>query len=139
MTRFYSGYGAAIYAGFMVFVALNVSGHPEPLLFALLFLTIWPLIAIMLGYEPMIHYEADYEKKHQRKPPERWIGGIRDGIVTGLIVSAIALACERMLQDSLWFLAPPTLGLLLGPFLGVQLSLWRFKSTREQTSSSNDG
>lgn len=131
MTSFYFGYGAGIYVGFIAFVALNVSGNSEPLLFALLFLTIWPMAAMMVGYEPMIHFEADYEKTRQRKLPVRWAGGIRDGIVTGLIVSAISLACERMLQHSLWFFAPLILGLLLGPYVGVRVSLWRFNSTRE--------
>jgi hypothetical protein len=140
MTPFYSGYGAAIYAGFIAFVALNISGHPEPLLFALLFLTIWPLVAIMAGYEPIIHFEADHERTHHRKPPDRWMGGIRDGVATGLVVSAISLTCERMLQHSLWFLAPPLLGLLLGPYVGVKVSLWRFRSIRAtQQAGSSDG
>lgn len=125
MKAFYLGYTCAAYAGFVVFVLFNIVGHPEPLVFALLFLTIWPLVGIMAGYEPMIHIEAEYEQKNGQKPPARWNGSVRDGLATGFVASLISLLCFWQLERSLWFLAPPAIAALFGPAAGAQFSLRR--------------
>lgn len=127
MKAFYLGYTCAAYAGFVAFVVLNIAGHPEPLLFALLFLTIWPLAGIMAGYEPMINLDADYERKNGQKAPARWEGGFRDGLATGLVVSLISLLCLWQLERSLWLLVPPVITALLGPATGAHFSLKRLK------------
>jgi hypothetical protein len=96
--------------------------------FALVFLTIWPLVGIMAGYEPIIHIEAEYAQKKGQKPPGRYEGSFRDGLATGLVASLISLLCLWQLERSLWFLVPPVIAALFGPAVGVHYSLRRLKN-----------
>jgi 4-hydroxybenzoate polyprenyltransferase len=130
MKTFFRGYSCAVYVGFVLFVLLNIADHPEPLLFGLLFLTIWPLAGIMMGYEPIIHIEAEHERKNGQKAPARWEWSFRDGLITGIVTSLLSLLCFFQLEQSLWLLAPPVIAAYFGPAVGLQLSLRRLKKAR---------
>ena len=132
MKAYYTGYSAAVFAGFVLYAVTHLPEDSSPLLFLLLFLTIWPLITIMVGYEPIIHLEFAHEKKTGSKPPKRWNGDVRDGAITGSIFAVILLVCMSQAERSWWFWGVPVVAAFVSPVIGAQFSLRRFTKNREQ-------
>ena len=129
MRSFYAGYCAAVYVGFIVFVLVELREHSSPLLFASLFLTIWPLLAMLLGYEGVMHVASDYEKKHDEEPPSTWKNAMAHGMAAGVVVSIVAMLCIWIPPiKSVFLLAVPLLGWAFVPGLAAWISIKRARS-----------
>lgn len=125
MKAYYAGYCGAIYVGFVVVVVIGSSGHPDPLLFALLFLTLWPLVIMLMGYEGVMHVGHEYEKRHGAPPPRAWERAAIDGVLCGVIVWTVSALAFLMPNVGLWFLAVPLAMAYLAPGIGLSISLRR--------------
>lgn len=119
---FITGYGAAIWAGFLIFVLCMLPGHSYPGMFAGVFLTLWPLLTTCFGLESLLAVGKDSKPVLEAALTGRKLHGDKiflRGLYAGI---ATAITCA-LLGVLAWLTTPwvailPLLLILVAPGIG---------------------
>jgi hypothetical protein len=131
MPTFYKGYSFSVYLAFVIFVAKESQEHPDPFTFALLFLTIWALLTILVGYQGVIHAQTEFKQKHESDLPMTWPNSLAHGIACGIVFGIMSLSIVWSPSFNPVYLGIPVFYALFGPGFGLTASIWIWQKSQE--------